>query len=180
MPLETPTLYAGDCVLRPWRLEDAAALREACGDEGICRFTTVPRIYSPHAATQWIRRQLVHAAAGTAIVLVIVRVGDQRPVGMIGLFGLDHGERTARFGYWVIARARRQGLATNAAEALARWAFASLALETIFIDCDPTNAASARVAEHLGATLAGSRLLRADGLEVELERHALTRAVARR
>jgi len=172
--LDRPTLDAGNCVLRPWRNDDAAALREACGDEDVCRFTTVPRAFSFDAATQWIGRQRDHATNGTAIVLAIVPLDDHEPVGMVGLFGLDQRERTARLGYWLIGRARRRGLATSAARALGSWAFASLALEAIFIDCEPTNRASARVAEHLGATLGGPRIVWVNGSEVALERHVLT------
>jgi RimJ/RimL family protein N-acetyltransferase len=168
-----PTLDAGDCTLRPWTLDDAAALRQACGDDDICRFTTVPRVYSDAAAVQWIERQRDHASRGAAIVLAIVPAGERTPVGMVGLFGLDEPGRTARFGYWLIAQARRRGLATSATRALGDWAFSSLALKTIFIDREPSNRASARVADRLGATLAGSRRLLVNGSEVELARHAI-------
>jgi RimJ/RimL family protein N-acetyltransferase len=170
--LALPTLDAHDCSLRPWLPDDVAGLREACGDQEICRFTTVPRIYSEDAAAQWIERQHDHAANGTAIVLAIIPADEQTPVGMSGLFGLDK-ERTARFGYWLVARARGRGLATSAARALVHWAFSSLGLETIFIDREPSNLASHGVAERLGATLAGSRHVSVNGLDVELTRHAL-------
>jgi [ribosomal protein S5]-alanine N-acetyltransferase len=176
--LELPMLKRRDCELRPWRIEDASALREACGDEDICRFTTVPRVYSESAAVQWIRRQQAHAIARTAIVLAIVATGGSEPVGMIGLFGLDQPERVARFGYWLIARARGRGLAKHAAQALGDWAFAYLEIEALVIDCEPTNQASARIAAYLGAALTGSRLVRAGGAEVELNRYRLSRMPA--
>jgi RimJ/RimL family protein N-acetyltransferase len=166
-------LDAGDCSLRPWTLDDAPALRKACGDDDICRFTTVPRVYSHAAAVQWIERVRDRAARGDAIVLAIVPAREPTPVGMVGLFGLDEPGHTARFGYWLIAQARRRGLATSATRALGDWAFSSLALETIFIDREPCNLASARVADRLGATLAGSRRVVVNGSEVELKRHAL-------
>jgi RimJ/RimL family protein N-acetyltransferase len=171
--LALPTIDAHDCWLRPWVPEDAAALREACGDEDICRFTTVPRVYSHDAAAQWIERQRDRAADGRAIVLAITAAKEQFPVGMIGLFGLDAPEPTARFGFWLVARARGRGLATSAARALGEWAFSALVLETIFIDREPRNLASGRVAERLGATLAGSRRVLINGSEVELARHSL-------
>lgn len=96
----------------------ASALREACGDADICPFTTVPVVYSEDAAVQWIERQRARAAAGTGIVLAIIPTGKQEPVGMIGLFGIDRPEPIARFGYWLIARARGRGLAIDAARAL--------------------------------------------------------------
>jgi [ribosomal protein S5]-alanine N-acetyltransferase len=174
--LVPPTLDAGDCWLRPWTVDDAPALRTACGDDEICRFTTVPRVYSRAAAVQWIERVRDRAARGDAIVLAIVPAREPTPVGMVGLFGLDEPGQTARFGYWLIAQARRRGLATRA---LRDWAFSSLALETIFIDREPSNPASARVADRLGATLAGSRRVVVTGSEIELARHALPRPSAR-
>jgi RimJ/RimL family protein N-acetyltransferase len=119
----------------------------------------------------WIARQHAHTRAGTAIVLAIVPVGGPKPIGMIGLFGLDRPERVARFGYWLIARARGHGLAINAARALSDWAFACLRIEALVIDCEPTNRASARVAAHLGAAITGSRRVRVGDAQVELDRY---------
>ncbi len=172
-PLEPPTLDTRECRLRRWTLDDAPALRDACGDKDICRFTTVPRLYSESAALQWIGRQHAHGRAGTAIVLAIIPPDGYEPVGMVGLFGLNEPERVARFGYWLLARARGHGLATCAARALGRWAFTDLGVEAIVIDCEPTIDASARVAAHLGATLTGSRRVRVSGAEVELDRYTL-------
>ena len=138
-------------------------------------FTTVPRLYSEDAAVQWIGRQHAHASAGTAVVLAIVPDGEHEPGGMVGLFGLDQPGHVARFGYWLIARARGRGLATSAARALGGWAFASLGIEAIAIDCEPGNVASARVGAHLGGTRTGSRRVRVGGAEVELERYTLPR-----
>jgi RimJ/RimL family protein N-acetyltransferase len=176
--LDLPTLTTGDCQLRPWTVEDACALRAASGDSDICRFTTVPWVYSESAAVQWIERQQAHATQGTAIVLAIVPAGEHEPVGMIGLFGLDQPEQVARFGYWLIADARGRGLTIDAARALGGWAFDCLGVEALIIDCEPTNRASARVATHLGATLVASRWVRVEGDEVELNRYRLTRMPA--
>ena len=176
--LEVPTLETRDCTLRPWKLEDFAALREACGDEDICRFTTVRPVYCKDAAIQWIERQHAHASNRTAIVLAIVAVGSQEPIGMIGLFGLDQPEPVARLGYWLIGRARGQGLAKDAARALGDWAFACLGIDALIIDCEPINQASARIAAHLGAALTASRWISTGGTDVELHRYRLDRMPA--
>jgi RimJ/RimL family protein N-acetyltransferase len=176
--LEVPTLETRKCTLRPWTLEDFSALREACGDEDVCRFTTVPRVYSEDAAIRWIGRQHAHASNGTAIVLALVAVGNHEPAGMIGLFGLDQPEPIARLGYWLVARARGQGLVKDAARALADWAFACLEIDALIIDCEPINRASARIAAHLGAGLTGSRWVRTGDSEVELHRYRLDRMPA--
>jgi RimJ/RimL family protein N-acetyltransferase len=161
--------------LRPWRLSDAPALREACGDQGITRFTTVPEVFSEEAATDWINRQRQHAERGTAMVLAIVDAGGHIPVGMVGLFGLGRGEPTARLGYWLVNHARGRGLATAAARGLTAWGFDHLGLDQVVIDREPTNLASARVAEKLGAGETGARLTEYHGSGVELIRYVIHR-----
>ena len=94
---------------------------------------------------------------------------------MVGLFGLDNPERVARLGYWVIARARRRGLATSTARLLSQWAFASLGPAAIHIDREPRNIASAHIAKKLGATHTGFRTVRVKGSVFKLERHTLPR-----
>jgi RimJ/RimL family protein N-acetyltransferase len=108
-PLELPTIARSDVELRPWRLTDALALREACGDEGIMRFTTVPAVFTEKAGADWVNRQRQRAERGTAIVLAIVAAGERFPVGMVGLFGLEREDRTARLGYWLVNHARGRG-----------------------------------------------------------------------
>ena len=175
MPREfaLPALNDGRVAVRGWRREDAPALGLACGDPEICRFTTVPRHYTIEAARDWIARQQAHARDGTAVVLAIVPLPGDRPVGMVGLFGLAEPSLTARFGYWLVAGSRGQGLAGAAAALVAEWGFTRLRLTAIEIDREPANRASARVAERLGAVITGSRLVQCEGTEVELVRHTL-------
>jgi RimJ/RimL family protein N-acetyltransferase len=166
--LELPTIARSGFTLRPWQLMDAPALREACGDEQIMRFTTVPGVFTERAAADWISRQREHAERGTAMVLAILDAGERLPIGMVGLFGLDRRDGTARLGYWVLSHARGRGIATTAAGALADWAFEHLGLDRVVIDREPGNLASARVAEKLGATDTGTRHVDHRGSEVEL------------
>lgn len=174
-PLDLPTIAQFGVELRPWRLTDTPALREACGDEAIMRFTTVPRRFSEDAAAAWINRQGQHAERGTAMVLAITGAGERFPVGMAGLFGLDRGDGVARLGYWMLARARGRGIATTAARALTDWAFDHLGLNQVVIDREPANLASAKVAARLGAIEIGARVVEYEGSEVELIRSVVSR-----
>ncbi len=176
--LQTPALTGSRCSLRGWRLADAEALEAACGDPDICRLTTVPSEYGRDAAQRWIGRQHDHLVNGTASVLAIVAVAEGPPVGMAGLFGLDGGDRTARFGYWLTAKHRGQGLAGNATRLLAEWAFSDLDLVAIYINREPGNAASARIGVSLGARETGSWSVVLAGEQVTLIRHKFTRPVA--
>ena len=54
---------------------------------------------------------------------------------------------TAGLGYWVLARARRRGLATAAVRLLTRWAIAEAGVRRIEALVEPGNPASLRVLE---------------------------------
>ncbi len=172
--LQVPPHSDERVVLRGWRLDDAEALRPACGDAAICRFTSVPRAYTPEAAQAWIGRQHAHARRGTAIVWAVIPPGQDQPVGMVGLFGLGELEPSARFGYWLVAGWRGRGLIAAATSWVAEWGFTQLQLTEIHIDREPANQASARVAERLGAVARGARQVAYDELEIELVRHTLS------
>lgn len=173
--LVTPNL-AGELVcLRAWRPGEGAALEPACGDEDICRFTSVPRAYSALDAEAWIARQERRRIAGEAIVLAINERGTARPVGMVGLFGLDSPDQCGRLGYWLIRDWRGRGLARDAVGLLAYWAFGELALRALHIDIEPANSASRRLAEALGAQPIGSVHRDLLSEEVALTRFILTK-----
>lgn len=171
--LNLPVLGNERVLVRGWRRQDAPALRPACGDPQICRFTTVPSRYTIEAAQNWIARQRAHAREGTAAVWAIVPLPSDSPVGTVGLFGLDQPGATARFGYWLTADWRGKGLVAAATAIVAEWGFEHRKLDEIHIDREPTNIASARVAERLGAVITGSRNVVYEGAEVELIRHTV-------
>jgi RimJ/RimL family protein N-acetyltransferase len=172
-PIVLPVLRDARVLLRGWRPEDVVALQAACGDPQICRITTVPDRFTVQDASAWIARQQAHADRGSGAVLAIVPLPGERPVGMVGLFGFDEPGSAARFGYWLVARWRGQGLASAAARLLAEWGFTHRRLTAIQIDREPTNRASERVAEKLGAVVTGSRSASFKGAEVEHVRHTL-------
>jgi RimJ/RimL family protein N-acetyltransferase len=172
--LIAPTLTSQSITLRPWRPADAEALEPACGDQDICRFTTVTHHYTREEAEAWIARQQQHLVDGTAIVLAIIPTGSEIPVGMVGLFGLNRGTNCARFGYWLIRSFRGQGLASAATRMLARWAFQELGLAALLFDVEPDNRGSQRVAEALGAQPLGEIQWPHAGENVTLLRYSLS------
>ncbi len=176
LELTAPTLSSARILVRPWVLDDAVALELACGDPGICRFTTVPRRYTAAAAEAWIRRQHDRLTCARSVVLAVQPKSEALPVGMVGLFGLDEEDHSARFGYWVVKRHRRSGLATEAVQLVARWAFDALAVRALYIDIEPGNEASRGVAHAVGATHGQELTRRLDGEDVRLERFTLLHA----
>ena len=61
-----PRLDRGGVVLRRWRPDDVSSIRQACGDDSICRFTTVPRCYGHAGALAWIEQNLMLLLTGPA------------------------------------------------------------------------------------------------------------------
>ncbi len=108
-------------------------------------------------------------------MLAIELVGAERPVGMIGLFGLDQLEQAARFGYWIIREYRGRGIGMQASRLLAAWAFRQMPVELLCIDVEPGNRASQRVAEGLGARQSDQSTRRVADETVVLYRYVLSR-----
>jgi ribosomal-protein-alanine N-acetyltransferase len=148
-------------------------LEPAFDDADISRFTTVPLAYSLDGAEAWIARQQQRIDDGTAVVLAIELPDRPGPVGMIGVFGLDEPQPEARIGYWVIRAFRGRGLARDAARRLTTWAFDELGLEALHLDIEPQNAASRRVAQHLGARPNGMLCVTDAGRDVTLNRYTI-------
>lgn len=108
-----PRLAAGDrFLLRPWELGDLPLVREASSDDYIPLITTVPATYSREAGEAFVRRQWERASTGNGYPFVIVRIEDGRPLGMVGLWLKDRGERRASLGYWRPGRLAAKGLLT--------------------------------------------------------------------
>jgi ribosomal-protein-serine acetyltransferase len=67
----------------------------------------------------------------------------------------NHGHRYANLFYWVRSSRLRQGVASAAVRLLARYAFETVGLQRVEIVVAVGNAASARVAEKVGAVREG-------------------------
>ncbi|WP_442913976.1 GNAT family N-acetyltransferase [Kribbella sp. NBC_00482] len=74
----------------------------------------------------FVRRQWERAATGSGYPFVIARVGDGRPVGMVGLWLRELDQGRASLGYWVVGAAHGQGVAAEALRAVAVWALGEL------------------------------------------------------
>jgi RimJ/RimL family protein N-acetyltransferase len=139
-------------VLRRWTSADVACAAEGKGvDSG--------------SALSWIEMQLRRQTDGAGLSLAIAEASSGDPLGCISLnarprpgvapvagpsegrLAFETQAGTAGIGYWVLARARRRGLATSAVRLLTRWAIAEAGLRRIEALVEPGNRASLRVLE---------------------------------
>jgi RimJ/RimL family protein N-acetyltransferase len=134
--------------LRALTEEDAELLVEATsGESGRSLWGAYPS--GPYSLEQarsalreWDPRTTSQASYGI--------VGDGRMLGALGL--MFDGPGSAELAYWVRPESRRQGLAVRGIRALTPWAHATLRLPRVWLEIDPENTASLRVAERAGFT----------------------------
>ncbi len=89
------------------------------------------------------------------IELIGHEAGTGTAVIWCGLHDIDWQGRQCDTGFWVRKSAQRQGFATEAANALVRYAFGALGMRRVGLTHSAGNQASRRVAEKLGFTLEG-------------------------
>lgn len=149
MPGRERFLLSDDLVgLRPFAMEDAEAIAEACQDPEIARWTTIPSPYLVEYATAFVDLTAQWREDGSAFHFAIV---DRRRGGLSGSIGLDSiTEPSAQVGYWVAPWARRRGVATHALRLVTDWAFDSLGLDAIGLATKLGNDTSERVARSAG------------------------------
>ncbi|MFD3487628.1 GNAT family N-acetyltransferase [Streptomyces sp. NPDC058665] len=144
----------GELVLRPWRTTDVTRLHEACQDEEIQRWTTVPVPYTSKSAVAFVGI----ADAGwkqrrSALFCVTDANGDL--LGATGLVELDLPQATGEVGYWTAPWARGRGVAASSTRALAHWAFEELGLRRIVWAAEFGNERSRSVAQQVGFGIEG-------------------------
>jgi ribosomal-protein-alanine N-acetyltransferase len=85
---------------------------------------------------------------------LMVLDAERTLVGDAGFTGRPKDDGVAELGYGVLPAFQRQGLATEAGEALIRWAFEQGATAVV-AQCEASNVASVRVLEKLGMRSVG-------------------------
>jgi RimJ/RimL family protein N-acetyltransferase len=165
--MEPTEITAGRLHLRPYTEADIDAVYACCQDPDIQRWTTVPVPYERAHAEKYVQMNTVDGwRAGTGSSFAVVDSVSNTLLASIGIVGISNDGKVAEVGYWVAPAARGQGVATQATQVVARWAFADLGVERLEWLAEVDNVASRRVAEKAGFTVEGvlrARLGRPDG-----------------
>ncbi len=90
-----------------------------------------------------------------AYILAITLPADQRLIGLVTLTITNRELGQAELGYRLSADCWGQGYASEAAEALVAFGFATLGLHRIYALCHPDNVGSRRVMEKMGMRYEG-------------------------
>jgi RimJ/RimL family protein N-acetyltransferase len=152
-----PSLETKRLLLRPFRLEDAPDVQRLCGAREIAAATaTIPHPYPDGAAEEWIAGHAVAYERGESVDFAIEARADGLLVGAIAL-GFQRAHERAELGYWIGVPYWGRGYATEAAQAVVRYAFEVEGLNRVFAFHWTTNPASGRVLQKVGMTYEGTR-----------------------
>ncbi len=163
--------------LRPWRLEDAAALAGILNNPDILKNLRdgVPYPYTEEDAAEYIKAM---RAADPHSVFAYAVCANGRPVGSITAFrGQNIHFRTAELGYYLDQAYWGKGIMTKGVKMLCRALFAESDLLRIYAEPFSENTASRRVLEKAGFTCEGIMKYGAvkDGTVRDMALYALVR-----
>jgi [ribosomal protein S5]-alanine N-acetyltransferase len=160
-----PEIAVGpDGVLRPWKLDDAAAVMEAFADPEIQHWH-VRRVDSVGEAAEWIVARQRGWSDETELSWAVAEKQTGALLGRMTLGGVKLHDGSAGLAYWMVPAARGRGLCTHAAKALCRWAFGDAGFHRIGLEHSTANQASCRVAVKAGFLPEGVR--RGSGLHAD-------------
>jgi RimJ/RimL family protein N-acetyltransferase len=151
--LPTEVVRTERLVLRPYRLEDAAAVHRACQDPDILRWiSALPLPYTDDAAREWAGVTAPRDRAEGRALPTVVEVGGEF-MGACGIHFVP-GRLGPEIGYWTAPWARGRGYAAEAACGLADWGL-RLGAPRVHLYADVRNTASQAVARRAGFTQEG-------------------------
>lgn len=155
-PLVRTSTVAGEgLVLRPWGLEDADAVYQACQDPEIIRWTTVPYPYTRDHAASFTNAALSTWQNQAGVTFAVVSEASDAVLASCGLVDVNQSDSAVEIGYWVAPWARRRGVATAATKAVARWAVEELGAKRVTLEAASVNHGSQQVALNAGFTREG-------------------------
>lgn len=170
-----PRLETYRLILRPPEYSDAPRLAELLGDFDVARHTaSAPHPYGVSDACDYVTRAAAQRARGEGFVFSVLFKEDE---ALLGACGLRLTDGVFELGYWIGKPYWGMGIATEAANKVASFAFNSLKAERLVAGWFQDNPTSGRVLSKLGFEPAGTAMhpCRARGGYYAANRMALTR-----
>jgi len=163
-----PTLDAGGLVLRRFLSEDAEQVFDAVQESGedLSTYETWARPpFSRADAAEYVGWWTAGWEDRTSYFYVVER--GRSLIGACGLFGFDSDSHEMSLGFWIRSSQTGRGYASSAARTIADSAFGVLGLRRIEMQVAPSNTASLKVCNKIGAVAdrVESGRLDLDGIE---------------
>ena len=151
-----PTLETERLRLRPFALDDEAAVFALVSDPEIARFVRFEAHRTPADTRVFLELAAAHYRRGDLFALAIVLREDEQLIGSCGFVGQAPERKAAEMGYWLGKPHWGKGYALEAARALVRFGFEQMSLERVEAKCFLENIAGQRVIEKLGMKFEGT------------------------
>jgi RimJ/RimL family protein N-acetyltransferase len=131
VPERRPIIRGEHVFLRPAERDDVPLFVRWFNDADVLRNLAMRAPMSEAAETAWFDR-MTAAQGATDYLFVICLMADARPIGTIGLHGLDLRNGTAEFGIAIGEKGEwNKGLGTDALRAICDFGFGEMRLERI-------------------------------------------------
>ena len=141
------------CIIRPWRLDDAESLVRHANNRKIW---IALRDFFPHPYTIEDAHTFLESVINSEPVTLFCIEVDSAAVGGIGIrIGADVHRQTAEVGYWLSEEFSGRGIMTEAVAAFTDFCFENFQLGRIHAEPFGNNPASARVLEKARFALEG-------------------------
>ena len=155
MPIRTPRL-----LIRPKQVGDGAITSTAVAEtwdelHKWMRWAENRDVFTAESMEIRNRQVMARFILREAIELIGVEAATGTAVIWCGLHDIDWQGRQCDTGFWVRKSAQGQGFATEATNALVRYAFGALGMRRIGLTHSAGNGASRRIAERLGFSFEG-------------------------
>jgi [ribosomal protein S5]-alanine N-acetyltransferase len=139
-----PPLTDGSVWLRASEPRDLPAIDAGIHDPDVIRWIGPTQ----GSATDVIALNRERWASGSPTLSICERDGSC--VGLVWINVRDADQTTGSVGYWLLPRARGQGLATRAVRLVSGWALREMGVTNLRLTTEPENERSRRVAERSG------------------------------
>ncbi len=155
LPDTRPTIETRRLVLRPFQTSDAATLQTLINDKEIAANTrSIEYPYPDGAGLKWIEQHPKMWLDGKSAIFAVCLKPDDQLTGAIGL-EIEPENEHAELGYWLGRKFWNQGITTEAAAAVVRFGFQTLALHKIHAHHLTRNPASGRILQKIGMVQEG-------------------------
>ncbi|MEW2399512.1 GNAT family N-acetyltransferase [Streptomyces sp. NPDC046862] len=152
--MDPVTLTTDRLVLRTVGPHDTEAVYAAAQDPEIQRWTMIPSPYLREHAELFVGQMAPDGWADSSMYTFGVFLPSGELAGMLGITMRSLG--TGEIGFWATKEHRGNGYITEAALAVSRWAFTSVAIDRVEWRAEVGNTASRAVADKAGFTLEGT------------------------
>ncbi|RLU78912.1 GNAT family N-acetyltransferase [Streptomyces griseocarneus] len=160
--MEPVQLTTERLTLRPFTSSDVEAVRAACQDPEIPRYTSVPSPYTREDARMFLEETCPAGWRGdTMYTWGVFTRADHQAEALVGSMclvrlALQPPVRQGELGYWTAKEQRGRGYTVEAAREVVRWAFGELGVERLEWVAEAGNEGSRAVALKAGFRMEGT------------------------